>query len=131
MNKQTLLNACEKREEALDDLDHTGHMWWGVHVPEFIEEVYKEEEERLKDRENRKTAFGMKLEPFLETYDRKMLAEFFDYWTEHGDNDRKMRFEKEKSFNVSLRLSRWAKNSWNKTIGGEEPTSINLEKRNQ
>ena len=35
---------------------------------------------------------------------------FFEYWTEHGDNDRLMRFEKEKSFGIGRRLGTWKKN---------------------
>ena len=36
-----------------------------------------------------------------------MLSDFFEYWTEHGEKDKKMRFEKEKSFGISRRLSTW------------------------
>ena len=38
------------------------------------------------------------------------VRNFFDYWTEHGDNDKKMRFEKEKSFGIKRRLATWKKN---------------------
>lgn len=34
-------------------------------------------------------------------------AKFFDYWSEHGENDLKMRYEKEKSFDIASRLDRW------------------------
>jgi len=36
--------------------------------------------------------------------------EFFEYWTEHGKDDKKMRFEKEKTFGLSRRLATWHKN---------------------
>ena len=36
--------------------------------------------------------------------------EFFNYWSEHGEKDKKMRFEKEKSFDIALRVDRWLKN---------------------
>jgi len=35
---------------------------------------------------------------------------FFDYWSEHGEKDKKMRFEKEKSFDIGLRVERWLNN---------------------
>lgn len=38
------------------------------------------------------------------------LIEFIDYWTEHGPNDRKMRFEKQTSFDIKKRLARWKRN---------------------
>jgi hypothetical protein len=40
-------------------------------------------------------------------YPKKMIEDFFNYWSEHGINDKKMRFEKEKSFDVKRRLQRW------------------------
>lgn len=39
-----------------------------------------------------------------EKYDIKLLQDFFTYWSEHGENDRKMRFEKEKTFGINARL---------------------------
>lgn len=38
------------------------------------------------------------------------LNKFYDYWTEHNDSDKKMRFEKEKSWSTSRRLGRWFQN---------------------
>ena len=43
-----------------------------------------------------------------------MLNSFYLYWTEHGDNDKKMRFEKEKTFGLKQRLERWSKNNFGK-----------------
>lgn len=70
-------------------------------------------EQELKDR---KLAFGMQLKPFNETYPRPMLAEFYDYWTEVKEGGRKMRFEKEKTFEIAKRLARWSKNNYGKSI---------------
>ena len=61
----------------------------------------------------RKEDFKKSLHPFLEQYGKDLLNEFFSYWTEHGEKDRKMRFEKEKSFGISRRLSTWLKNQNN------------------
>lgn len=38
---------------------------------------------------------------------------FIEYWTEHGENDRKMRFEKETAFDIKKRLLRWKNNNYN------------------
>ena len=70
-------------------------------------------EQELKDR---KLAFGMQLKPFSGTYPRPMLAEFYDYWTEVKEGGRKMRFEKEKTFEIAKRLVRWSKNNYGKSI---------------
>lgn len=67
-----------------------------------------EEKNNIKDR---KTSFAISLEPYLELYNREMLNNFYMYWTEHGEKDKKMRFEKERSFDVKLRLLNWSKRS--------------------
>ena len=38
---------------------------------------------------------------------------FIEYWTEHGENDRKMRFEKQASFDIKRRLLTWKNNNFN------------------
>lgn len=60
--------------------------------------------------EERKAEFKNSLHPFLDEFGSDILNEFFSYWTEHGVKDRKMRFEKEKSFGLERRLSTWLKN---------------------
>jgi DNA-binding transcriptional ArsR family regulator len=46
-------------------------------------------------------------------YPKEMLEDFINYWTE---GKRKMRFQKQTTFEIKLRLLRWAKNQkqWNK-----------------
>jgi len=40
---------------------------------------------------------------------------FIDYWTEHSINGKKMRFEKEKVFDIKRRWGTWERNNqkWN------------------
>jgi len=61
--------------------------------------------------DERKAEFKKLLFPFLEKFGKTLLNEFYEYWIEHGPKDKKMRFEKEKSFAVSRRLSTWKKNN--------------------
>jgi hypothetical protein len=79
-----------------------------------IKEVDKEEEKDNKKNpatfDSRKRTFANSLAFYLETYGKEMIREFYDYWTEHGEHDKKMRFEKQSSFNLELRLKRWNKN---------------------
>lgn len=60
--------------------------------------------------EDRKRNFKKLLTPFLEKYSKDILNDFFGYWTEHGVNDKKMRYEKQKSFSIERRLTTWLKN---------------------
>lgn len=58
----------------------------------------------------RKQMFADNLKSFLDSFDKVILREFYEYWTEHGERDKKMRYEKETSFNLKSRLDRWKKN---------------------
>jgi len=72
-------------------------------------EIKENKESKEERRERVKAEFKNSLLPFLDKYDKEMLKAFFDYWSEHGPNDAKMRFEKEKSYDISKRLATWAK----------------------
>jgi hypothetical protein len=60
--------------------------------------------------EQRRTAFYQSLAKMLsDKYPSAMLRAFFDYWTEIGEGQKKMRFEKQDTFEISKRLDRWKK----------------------
>jgi hypothetical protein len=59
----------------------------------------------------RKINFANQLAIYKKDYSKDILNEFYLYWTEHGTNDKKMRFEKQTSFDISRRLNNWLKNS--------------------
>jgi hypothetical protein len=63
--------------------------------------------------EERKEAFKEKVGVHLDKYGKDILNNFFGYWTEHGDGDKKMRWEKEKSFSINRRLGTWKANEKN------------------
>ena len=46
---------------------------------------------------------------------------FIDYWTEPNKSQSKMRFELERTWHLSRRLSRWANSSFNKTAKSKFP----------
>lgn len=95
--KRTLIAL---KPNGLDSLD--GHQADTKRTPE----------QEIKER---KRAFGLQLKPFNETYPRPMLVEFYEYWTETKEGGRKMRFEKEKTFEIAKRLARWSKNNYGKS----------------
>ena len=59
------------------------------------------------DINKRKEIFKEKLNAYANEYGKRLIYDFFLYWSEHGDNDRKMRFEKEKTFGLKARLNTW------------------------
>lgn len=52
---------------------------------------------------------------------KNQIQDFIDYWTEISPNAKKMRFEKEKVFDIKKRLERWNKNQ--KTFNNGKPTT--------
>lgn len=48
------------------------------------------------------------------SFPESMKQEFFDYWTEPNASKTKMRYEQEKTWDLSRRLSRWANNNKDK-----------------
>lgn len=61
----------------------------------------------------READFKREIDKF--TYPQKMKDEFFEYWSEPDRAPKpKMRFEKEKTWHLPRRLSRWANNGYQK-----------------
>ena len=52
---------------------------------------------------------------FEKDYDKEVLDEFIDYWTEKNMSGTKAKYQMQKTFDISRRLKRWTKNSkdWN------------------
>ncbi len=69
-----------------------------------------EVKEKVKDIEERKVNFANSLKPYLSLYGADMLNDFYAYWTEHGDKDKKFRSEKQTSFSIERRLETWKRN---------------------
>ena len=57
--------------------------------------------------EIRKEEFRQSLLPFVEQFGKEMIRKFFDYWTELDTKSKKMRYEDQKYFEISRRLSTW------------------------
>lgn len=63
------------------------------------------------DKLKRKKEFEKSLIPFLGQYDKTMLRNFADYWTESNYGKKKMRFQNEEFFDIPRRLATWYKRS--------------------
>ncbi len=78
----------------------------------------------VNDINNRLVEFKNSLKPFLKTYGKNILNEFYDYWTEKKPKGRKLRFEMEKTWDVSKRLTRWKNNDFNKNNQNERKQQL-------
>jgi len=65
---------------------------------------------RIKDRLKR---FQDRLKIHVPTYGKEMIRAFYDYWTEKSEDAVKMRFEYQKSFEITRRLQTWQRNEKN------------------
>lgn len=80
----------------------------GAQGPSVQEKGKEEEKEKvIYNIKERKQTFASSLVPFVELYGKELVRQFYEYWTEHGPKDKKMRFEKQTSFNLELRIKRW------------------------
>lgn len=56
----------------------------------------------------RKGTFYQTLVPYVGQYTKEMIRSFFDYWSELNRSGTKMRYELEKTWELSKRLATWA-----------------------
>jgi len=61
--------------------------------------------------DGRKLKFSSTLKPFLEIYGKKLLNEFYAYWTEPTQSGNKFKKELERTWDVKRRLEVWSRNS--------------------
>lgn len=84
----------------------------------------KSEKKEVKPILERKKDFAMSIQPYLDKYGKKMLNEFYAYWTEETQGKDKLRVELQKTWNVERRLSTWNENNSSFT---KTPTLNNLQ----
>jgi DNA-binding PadR family transcriptional regulator len=66
--------------------------------------------------------FLLEVSAFKELYSLEMLEAFVDYWTEPNKSKTKLRYELQKTFDVSRRLKTWSKNE--SKFGGKKNNVI-------
>lgn len=84
-----------------------------IEVKEKAKEQVKPEAP-VKDMNERAKEFYFKVAEYVGEYDKDMLRAFYNYWTEHNTDGKKMRFEMQKVFHIGRRLKTWASNNQNK-----------------
>lgn len=89
----------------------------------------KTREEIIADTLKRKQKFGQDLIPYIETYGKAMIRQFYDYWSEPNKSGSRMRFEQEKTWELSRRLCRWANNNKQYDRNGNKDQSTNAGER--
>lgn len=60
--------------------------------------------------EDREKSFYDQIACFAKEYPRDMLRDFYDYWRERTKSGKRMKFEIEATWDLSLRLNKWQRN---------------------
>lgn len=79
-------------------------------IEDYMHYVGNSDKSKSKSLQERKTEFSDSIKPYLSKYGRDFLNEFYLYWTQIGRGERKMLFEKQKSFQIPNRLALWRRN---------------------
>jgi len=91
-------------------------------------EVEVEEKDKVKeiiDIDTRKLKFAHSLKPFLETYSKETIREFYEYWVEPNKSNSKFRQELQKTWDTKRRLETWSKNNFNNKLNGKSKITDN------
>jgi hypothetical protein len=120
---KALIKHVSKQSEIIDqsntsiDIQYTS-----------IQDTNLQEGKKVEKKENnideRKLKFASTLKPFLETYGKGMIIDFYQYWTESNKSNTKFRQELEKTWDLKRRLAKWLEND-SKFNKGKKP---NVEK---
>ena len=88
-------------------------------IEEYAQHVSKEPKDNIIERKEKFTSFVLRINRegnniihTLEVVNNNGTS-FIEYWTEKGEKDRKMRFEKQASFDIKRRLLTWKNNNYN------------------
>jgi len=117
-NKRMLLES-EKRNKFSEKQRQRIQKYWdekketGEYRGNTVELPYENENENVIEDRNerinkREIKFKSEVFEFLDKYPELMLNKFCNYWTEKNKSKTKMRFELEKTFEISKRLVTWA-----------------------
>ena len=107
-------NVSEKKQDASKTLTNE-NVNVNVNVNENVnvDVLLKKETKTKKSLEERKLDFKCMVVDVMHTekIDPNIVKEFFEYWTEPNQSKTKLRFELEKTYDISRRIATWMKNN--------------------
>lgn len=119
---RSLITTCLSKDELNDFVSQIAY-----EVAENIKRKKKPQKTNndLTGIETRKENFAKSLVPYVETYGKYMIKQFYEYWTETNKSKTKMRFEQQPTWETAKRLVTWARRSegyGNRQINGTAST---------
>jgi hypothetical protein len=110
-NKYTVITICKYADYQSEESDTNTQLTNNQQTTNNQLTTNNNDKKEKKDIEERKSNFAISLHPFVETYGREMMNEFFLYWTEPNQQKTKMKFELERTWSLDRRLTTWSKQS--------------------
>lgn len=95
-----------------------------------IEELFADCETQTVSLEERKLKFIESVRPYVEEIGKDAANDFTRYWLQITPKGRKFKFEKEKTWDIKLRLKTWVRNQRNFTAAGILEKKYAREKQN-
>ena len=75
--------------------------------PSIKEKEIKEKEQKNPPTAARRESFRQECLKYVDRFDNQRLADFFNYWSEEDTKTGKMRYEKQRFWNIERRIQRW------------------------
>lgn len=112
-NRHTIISICNydeyvMSEEVVEPKSEEIETEENTEVEEKPKKPVKTKKEIEEDTNKRMDKFYQELVPYVKTYGREMIREFYDYWSETNKSKSRMRFEGESTWDLNRRLQRWA-----------------------
>ena len=93
--------------------------------PSIKEKEIKEKEQKNPPTAARRESFRQECLKYVDRYDNQRLADFFNYWSEEDTKTGKMRYEKQRFWNIERRIKRWMNISY---ASADTAAALRLEK---
>jgi hypothetical protein len=124
--------SADKRQQVLTSVESVDDVLCvsvndSVNVNDnVIEDNKKVSKETLAHKKNiRELEFKKEVHEIGKQYTQKMRDEFCDYWTESNKDGFKMKYEMQKTFDISRRLAKWNSNNFNGIINNtKQPPTL-------
>jgi hypothetical protein len=94
-------------------------------TPPIIEKKGQVKEKKNPPTAARREKFHQECLEYVDKFDNQRLADFFNYWSEEDTKTGKMRYEKQRYWNIERRIKRWMSNSF---ASNDTAAALRLEK---
>lgn len=115
LRKTTRLTVCNydsyQSEQQADNKQTTSRQQGDNTQLTTNNNVKNNKEENKINIEERKQTFASSLQPYLEKYGKEFLNDFYLYWTEPTLDNKKLKYELEKTWSLERRLVTWESNA--------------------